>query len=633
MNTATIDELAYLIRQAKEENLPKPIVFLGAGASRTGGVPLAAEIVSDILSKYKGNPTVRRLKGKENDYPTLMACLTPFERNNLLKGYIQKAKINVTHIYLAQLLVNGYIDYILTVNFDNLMLRALALYNEFPPTYDMAILKDLTTTSPKEKSVVYLHGQHHGLWLLNTDEEMNKVRETIPPIINSIKNQRCWIFIGYSGEDPVFEHITKLGRFDNGLYWVAYNDNKPCDAVCTHLLERENTNAFLITGYDSDSFLLKLNQELGMAQPPIMETPFTALRQTLENIVDVDDKEYFKGVKERLEIVKNQVSNAIMQFEEAKEMEEYGKMDRDIDQLKKRIIDVILNGRFDEPDALALYQEAIAQKRPELNVMISDWMFNWANSIYKLAKSKHDPKLYEQSIEKYQQATEFNPSSAPAFNNWGLALSDLAKLKENQELYVQSFDKYQRATELNPASSLAFNNWGNAIYGLAKIRGDSGLFEDSFKKFEKATELDPTFALAFNNWGTAIWGSAKVSGDHRLYEQSFEKYRKATELDSAFPSAFYNWGTAIWELAELANDKKYYDQAMKILQQAVDLGAAPYNLACLYAVQNDKLNALLHLEKCLNSKYVKVTFVKSDNDWKDFLDDSDFMTLLDKYPD
>ena len=54
------------------------------------------------------------------------------------------------------------------------MLRALSLFNEFPSTYDMAILKDLTTTKFKEKSVVFLHGQHHGLWLLNTNEEMEK---------------------------------------------------------------------------------------------------------------------------------------------------------------------------------------------------------------------------------------------------------------------------------------------------------------------------------------------------------------------------------------------------------------------------------------------------------------------------
>lgn len=139
--------------------------------------------------------------GGEKTYSKLMECLTHAERNNLLKRYIDNAKINVTHIYLAQLMKEDYIDYVLTVNFDNLMLRALALYNEFPPNYDMAIIKDLTTTTFKEKSVVYFHGQHHGLWLLNTENETKKV---IPPILNSIKD-RLWIIIGYSGSDPIFD--------------------------------------------------------------------------------------------------------------------------------------------------------------------------------------------------------------------------------------------------------------------------------------------------------------------------------------------------------------------------------------------------------------------------------------------
>lgn len=232
MQEKTIDELAYLIKNSKE----KPIVFLGAGASKSGRIPLASDIVKDILKNFKDNPTVK--KDTNNTYTSLMNCLLPDERNTLLKLYIDKAKINVTHIYLAQLINKGFIDYVLTVNFDNLMLRALALYNIYPPTYDMAILKDLTTSTFHKKSVVYLHGQHHGLWLLNTDEEMKKVKEVIPPILNSIKD-RPWIFIGYSGNDPIFQHVKSLGRFDKGLFWVGYKDNPVQEHINSELLNKK----------------------------------------------------------------------------------------------------------------------------------------------------------------------------------------------------------------------------------------------------------------------------------------------------------------------------------------------------------------------------------------------------------
>ncbi|MCG3670738.1 hypothetical protein L5F33_10715 [Aliarcobacter butzleri] len=207
MRKADIEDLAYLIKNSKE----KPIIFLGAGASITGNIPIAKTIVEDILEKYKDNPRVR--KDTEKTYKSLMDCLVPNERNTLLKSYIDNAKINVTHIYLAQFIKNELIDYVLTVNFDNLMLRALALYNIYPPTYDMAILKDITTSTFPTKSIVYLHGQHHGLWLLNTKEELQKVNKVIPPILNSIKD-RPWIFIVYSANDQIFDHIAELGRFD-----------------------------------------------------------------------------------------------------------------------------------------------------------------------------------------------------------------------------------------------------------------------------------------------------------------------------------------------------------------------------------------------------------------------------------
>lgn len=335
MKTQTIEELAYLLKEAKDAIKPAPIFFLGAGASKSGGIPLAGEIIEDILKKYCDNPAVKKLNKDEQTYAKLMECLSPHARNELLKGYIDKAKINVPHIYLAQLMMNDFADYILTVNFDNLMLRALALFNEFPPTYDMAILKDMTTTSFKPRSVVYLHGQHHGLWLLNTQEEMAKVDKIIPPILHKIINERPWIFIGYSGDDPIFDHIQKLGRFDNGLYWVSYKGNTPSDKV-EKFLKTPNTNAYLIEGsYDADSFMLKLNSELGLPQPDIINKPFSALQSSLNQMVDIDNEDHFKGVKERLEIAKRDVSNAIQRYE---------KDETKTDALKKQIIELIISG-------------------------------------------------------------------------------------------------------------------------------------------------------------------------------------------------------------------------------------------------------------------------------------------------
>ncbi len=487
MKTATIKDLAYLINNTGDR--PKPIFFLGAGASKTGNIPLASEIVTDILKNHADNPKVKRLEDTYKTYSKLMGCLIPDERNELLKGYIDNSKINVTHIYLAQLMKLGYVDYVLTVNFDNLMLRALALFNEFPETHDMAVLKDLTTTTFKKKSVIYLHGQYHGLWLLNTEEEMAKVKEIIPPILNKIANRRTWVFIGYSGDDPIFQHITKLGRFDNNLYWASHYDEIPCDKVCKDLLDKNNTNAFIIKGYDSDSFMLKLNSALDLPQPEIIDKPFSSLSSLLDNIVDIDDEEHFKGVKERLKIVKGQVGEAIQQFEEGKvESYEEIKADVDIDLLKKEIIYLTVKEHYQVDKINVILARAELLNNSEINDSLADLYFNWGKNLWILANSKSGEKsesLYNRAIEKFQQAITIKPDDHETFYNWGTYLGKLAQSKsgtEAESLYNQTFEKYQQAIAIKPDYQIAFNNWK---YHLEKLP------EGKFK-----TEAEPIYNRA-----------------------------------------------------------------------------------------------------------------------------------------
>lgn len=442
---------------------------MGAGASRSGNIPLASEIVKQILIDYSDSPFIKDLPKEARSYAKLMDCLLPAERDKLLKKYIDEAKINVTHIYLAQLLKEGYVDYVLTVNFDNLMLRSLALFNIFPSTYDMAILKDLTTSTFNEKSVVFLHGQSHGQWLLNTGEEMEKVNNTVPRILDTIKNKRPWVFIGYSGEDPIFEHVKNLGRFDNGLYWIAFNDNNPSETV-QEFLSKPNTNASIIKGYDSDSFMLKLNSELGLGQPNIVDKPFTALKDMLNEIVDIDEKDFFKGVKERLDISKRQVEEAIQQFELGKVVSVENVQGNKIDLLKKEIINIIIYEKYNE--------EVISDIAIKVKGLPDDNLQKLLSGLY---------------------------------SSWGTSLVELARTKEGKEA------------------------------------------ED-------------------------------------LYHQSFDKFQKATAL-----------------------------------------GGGCYNLACLYAIKEIGNDALLYLDLSLAKKEISVQFVENDEDWRYFLKDINFISILNKY--
>lgn len=437
-----IEDLAYYMKQAKENGQNKPIVFLGAGASKTGNIPLANEIVEKIKKEYD-TPKIKRLDETEITYAKLMECLAPFERNSLLKSYIDNGKINVTHLYLAHLMKEDYIDYVLTVNFDNLMLRALSLYNIFPPTYDMAVLKDLTTTTFEKGSVVYLHGQHHGLWLLNTQEEMAKVNTVIPPILNKLADKRPWIFIGYSGEDPIFNHIINLGRFDNGLYWIQYKDICPSDKVCNGLLKKENTNAFVIKDYDSDSFMVGLSNKLGLSQPDIINKPFSALKEQLENIRDIDDEKQYKDVKERLEISKKHVNKAIEQFEKGSISNvEDRQTDISFDLLKKELITLQLETKYDSEfsDKIEMYSKnSIVQNSSELKEILTQAILNFGSDLEEKGQ-----KL--ESLGQINRAINFNPNYSKSYNYRGVYYTDSNNLdqalKDFQLAYKMGYNSY-----------------------------------------------------------------------------------------------------------------------------------------------------------------------------------------------
>ena len=688
MEIVKIEHLVYLLKKAKEKNLPKPIFFLGAGASKTGGIPLAKDIIMDILEKYSDHPSICNLPEDSRSYAKLMKCLHPDQRNELLKGYIDEAKINVTHIYLAQLLKEEYADYILTVNFDNLMLRALSLFNIFPPTYDMAILNNLTTTTFEDKSVIYLHGQSHGLWLLNTDDEMKIPNNIILRIFDSIKNKRPWIFIGYSGEDPIFQHIKNLGRFDNGLYWVTYYDALPNENV-VDLLSNPLSNGYLIKGYDADSFMLKLNNMLELEQPNIVDKPFSALKDMLSNIVDIEDKEHFKLVKERMSISLRQVSEAIEKYEKGEKQSETNDM-AEVDILKKEIINMSISGNYNEDEIAQIENKAKDLNNKDLDSLLSDLFYNWGNDLGDLARTKtgeQADELFNQAFEKYQKATQFKPDKHEAFYNWGTDLGYLARTKTEEqadELFNQAFEKYQKATQFKPDMYEAFYNWGNVLGYLARTKtGEQAdeLFNQTFEKYQKATQFKPDYHKAFYNWGTNLGDLARTKTGEQaeeLFNQAFEKYQKAIQFKPDYHKAFYNWGNDLVNLARTKNGEqaeelfnkafeKYqkatqfkpdmyeafdnwglllvdlartktreqveelYNQAFEKYQKSISLGGDCYNLACLYAIKGKKDDAMLYLEKSLKEKTIETSYVLKDEDWKQYLSDKDFNDIINKF--
>ncbi|PGB42877.1 hypothetical protein COM02_24380 [Bacillus toyonensis] len=179
---------------------------------------------------------------------------------------------------------HGYINRILTLNFDNLVQRACSLVNEFPAIYDMTTSSEFRTDLLFDKSVIHLHGQHTGFILCNTEEEVDAQSKVLQPIFDQLDQKSLWIVIGYSGNnDPIFKLLAKKDIFEHRLFWVGYENNPPSEMLKSDLLSDEKY-AFFIKGFNSDDFFVLVSQHLGCFPPTFIRKPFTHLSDTLDTL-------------------------------------------------------------------------------------------------------------------------------------------------------------------------------------------------------------------------------------------------------------------------------------------------------------------------------------------------------------
>ncbi len=128
-----IDDVVETLRRAKEQGKGCTLL-IGAGCSVKAGIPLASGFV-EIIRKEQPRAHER---ATEKTYPKCMAELSPGERRDLITRYVDSPKMNWAHLGIAQLIKSGFIDRVLTTNFDPLVVRACSMVGIFPAIYDFA---------------------------------------------------------------------------------------------------------------------------------------------------------------------------------------------------------------------------------------------------------------------------------------------------------------------------------------------------------------------------------------------------------------------------------------------------------------------------------------------------------------
>ena len=271
----TTKDVANSIRSSGKLN-----VFLGAGISRSAGIPLANEIISSLAKKLKGetytsadenwNPSEWLEKqpfyNKDNPYASVLDAAFPnrTERAVYFESLVSGKLPSKAHLAIATLMECGIVPCVLTTNFDHLMeysilhvchqMPCVLLFDEVP-TY-----VDVKSNRPK---VLKLHGDYLFGNIRNLGYELYLVKESMRKKIELAARQGTLIVAGYSGADnsvmDVFEQLASEKKmFPSGVYWLALRGCVPNERVLKFLKIVDNMYSGVIEIDDSDTFFCEL---------------------------------------------------------------------------------------------------------------------------------------------------------------------------------------------------------------------------------------------------------------------------------------------------------------------------------------------------------------------------------------
>ena len=235
--------LGSLLLRARTRKLLVPFVGSAISIMHPAGLPTVQQfklLFSELVIHVRDSSELREAFAFITSY-------IPFERllqslhdvllsgaPDFIPGLIQKiysrGEPNRNHRYLAQLLMDGRIDLVLTTNFDELIERSISGIRSVVTEEEFdSLLKELTTNENiKVPTVAHLHGsiqnQESLVALMNqVGKPLEGVRRNV---LDYVLSNGTIVFVGYSESDqdisPIIrEHsdsdVWRLIRADKGL--------------------------------------------------------------------------------------------------------------------------------------------------------------------------------------------------------------------------------------------------------------------------------------------------------------------------------------------------------------------------------------------------------------------------------
>lgn len=303
-NKRNIDHLVNLINTRNQE-IPNFALLLGSGASINSGVKMAREMIDTWRIKlYEQSGAkasfehwLRRQSWYESDdeYSLLfeLVCDQPSQRRVYIEECLKNAHPSWGYVYLTNLMKNGYLDVVLTTNFDDLISEACFLYSEelrpIVCAHDSAI-SGIRVRSKRPK-IIKLHGDFLYDSIKNTVRELETLEENMKRKVMQFAQEYGLVVVGYSGRDrSVMDILEMLVRseeyFKQGIYWCV-RKGEEIGGRLRSLLRKDRVYLVEIPGFDE--FMAYIHDRAELSLPAPVADPIRVMHDRARLFINVPD--------------------------------------------------------------------------------------------------------------------------------------------------------------------------------------------------------------------------------------------------------------------------------------------------------------------------------------------------------
>lgn len=384
-------------------------IFLGAGVSKSAGIPIVSEIVESLSTKLYSNnknPTDKDTQGiytwlkkqsfynPENPYASVLDASFPnrIERAAYFDRLIRGKSPSKAHLAIATLMKRNIVSTVLTTNFDRLMeytvvrvcrqMPIISLFDKLPNYIDMG---------SKRPKIFKLHGDYLYGNIRNLGYEMYLVKQSMSKKIEITAKEGPLIVAGYSGgDDSIMDIFGELAAdpstFPGGIYWLNLRGHSLRKRVLSLLEATRNKGSGVIEIDDSDTFFAQLVEAMPFSsesdaprlKPDAHVTPIHKKDQNVfvrERLNEVASREFLNLLKKISYMNDFADTPAALDYLVAR-YEEDGEIPRNLGEMVDRYVDLLVNGSFKGTCTNDLKTDSKSNANQRINDLVNIGLLN-----------------------------------------------------------------------------------------------------------------------------------------------------------------------------------------------------------------------------------------------------------------